>query len=184
MRDFVLTKSECSSVSVLSRDNLKEKRREWAAGTGVEGAATPGPSDETLEIEGRAAAITFTTLYISSPLLCFLRGNSFLKTHSGSKRAGCNFVLAGEITTCEAFHKLSLNSFMPSALASSRTHILILSSGHKNANTKALTLKARWQHMLITRTLPGMQRHRTDCMLPAASNQSQSSGAWREWAHS
>lgn len=92
---------------MLSRDNLKEKRREWAAGTGVEGAATPGTSNETLEMEGRAAAITFTTLYIDSSLHVFLRGDSFLKTHSGSKRAGCNFVLAGEITTSEAFHKLS-----------------------------------------------------------------------------
>ena len=107
MRDFVLTKSECSSASVLSRDNLKEKRREWAAGTGVEGAATPGTPNEALGMEGRAAAITFTTLLFIVPANVFPRGDSFLKTHSGSKRAGCNFVLAGEITTSEAFHKLS-----------------------------------------------------------------------------
>lgn len=45
-RDLVLTKSECSSASVLSRDNLEEERGQWAVGN-REAMCHVGPSNKS-----------------------------------------------------------------------------------------------------------------------------------------
>lgn len=50
-RDLVLTKSECSSASVLSSDNLEEKEGRMGSGH-REAVCHAGTSNKTLETEG------------------------------------------------------------------------------------------------------------------------------------
>lgn len=72
LRDLVLVTSERSSFSVLSRDNLREERGQWAGGTGkpclLRGHQTRPTAGQSWK-QGGATVMAFTTLRVSARFL-------------------------------------------------------------------------------------------------------------------